>query len=178
MNMSNPYAGERRAGTVGFPLPGISVRLADGEIYLRGPNVFAGYWHSEEATREAFDDGWFRTGDLASVSADGYYTLSGRKSDVIISGGFNIYPREIEEFLEEHPAIAEAAVVSRADRVRGEVPVAYLVCAGPLDLPALERHCREKLASFKVPRHFVVVEKLPRNALGKIQKHLLDRPDQ
>jgi malonyl-CoA/methylmalonyl-CoA synthetase len=175
MNMSNPYAGERRAGTVGFPLPGISARLVDGEIQLRGPNVFAGYWRREEATRDAFADGWFRTGDLATVSEDGYYTLSGRKSDLIICGGFNIYPREIEEFLEEHPAIAEAAVVSRPDRVRGEVPVAYLVCAGPIDLAAIEAHCRDNLASFKIPREFTVVEKLPRNALGKIQKHLLDR---
>ena len=173
MNMSNPYAGERRAGTVGFPLPGISVKLVNGEIHLRGPNVFPGYWRRDEATRDAFADGWFRTGDLATVSEDGYYTLSGRKSDLIISGGFNIYPREIEEFLEEHTDIAEAAVVSRTDAVRGEIPVAYLVCQAPLDLVALERHCREKLASFKIPRQFIVVEKLPRNAMGKIQKHLL-----
>jgi malonyl-CoA/methylmalonyl-CoA synthetase len=173
MNMSNPYAGERRAGTVGFPLPGISVKLVNGEIHLRGPNVFPGYWRRDEATRDAFADGWFRTGDLATVSEDGYYTLSGRKSDLIISGGFNIYPREIEEFLEEHPAIAEAAVVSRTDAVRGEVPVAYLVCQAPIDLLALERHCRQKLASFKIPRRFIVVEKLPRNAMGKIQKYLL-----
>ncbi len=176
MNMSNPYEGERRAGTVGLPLPGISVRLVNGEIHLRGPNVFGGYWRREEATRDAFADGWFRTGDLATVSEDGYYTLSGRKSDLIISGGFNIYPREIEEFLEEHPAIAEAAVVSCADRVRGEVPVAYLVCRDPVNLAALESHCREKLASFKIPRQFIIVEKLPRNAMGKIQKHLLARP--
>ncbi|MGD1071727.1 MAG: AMP-binding protein [Bryobacteraceae bacterium] len=173
MNMSNPYAGERRAGTVGFPLPGISVKLVNGEIHLRGPNVFPGYWRRDEATRDAFADGWYRTGDLATVSEDGYYTLSGRKSDLIISGGFNIYPREIEEFLEEHPAIAEAAVVSRTDPVRGEVPVAYLVCEAPIDLLAIERHCRENLASFKIPRQFIVVGKLPRNAMGKIQKHML-----
>jgi malonyl-CoA/methylmalonyl-CoA synthetase len=173
MNMSNPYAGERRAGTVGLPLPGISVRLIDGEVFLRGPNVFAGYWRRDEATREAFVDGWFRTGDLATVSEDGYYTLSGRKSDLIISGGFNIYPREIEEFLQEHPAILEAAVVARPDRVRGEVPVAYLVCSEVIDMSQVEAHCRAKLASFKIPREFVIVEKLPRNAMGKIQKHLL-----
>jgi len=173
MNIGNPYAGERRAGTVGFPLPGVSVRLVNGEVQLRGPNVFAGYWRREEATRDAFVDGWFRTGDMASVSADGYYTLSGRRSDLIISGGFNIYPREIEEFLEEHPAISEAAVVSRPDRVRGEVPVAYVVCEQAIDPAALEAHCREKLASFKIPRQFFVIDKLPRNAMGKVQKHLL-----
>jgi malonyl-CoA/methylmalonyl-CoA synthetase len=186
MNISNPYAGERRAGTVGFPLPGVSVRLLDhelrpvaygetGEIYLRGPNVFAGYWRREEATRAAFVDGYFKTGDLATRSADGYFTLSGRKSDLIISGGFNIYPREIEEFLQEQSGVAEAAVVGLPDRMRGEVPVAYVVVTGAFDAAAIEACCREKLASFKVPREFIPVEKLPRNAMGKIQKHLLPR---
>jgi malonyl-CoA/methylmalonyl-CoA synthetase len=173
MNISNPYEGERRAGTVGFPLPGISARIVNGEVQLRGPNIFAGYWGREEATRDAFSEGWFRTGDLATVSEDGYYTLSGRRSDLIISGGFNIYPREIEEFLQEHPEIAEAAVTARPDRVRGEVPVAFIVCTGDLDREALESWCRAKLASFKIPREFIVVEKLPRNAMGKVQKHLL-----
>jgi malonyl-CoA/methylmalonyl-CoA synthetase len=187
MNIGNPYTGERRAGTVGFPFPGISARLLDqnfqpvapgetGEIYLRGPNIFAGYWNRPEATAAAFVDGWFRTGDLATVSPDGYYTLCGRKSDLIISGGFNIYPREIEEFLQEHPCIAEAAVVAHPDRVRGEVPVAYLVCSQAIEVSAVEAHCRGQLASFKVPREFIVVEKLPRNAMGKIQKHLLPKP--
>ena len=187
MNLSNPYAGERRAGTVGFALPGISVRLLNpalepvpygetGEVYLRGPNVFAGYWRREEATREAFVDGYFKTGDLATCSPDGYFTLTGRKSDLIISGGFNIYPREIEEFLQEQPEISEAAVVSLPDRVRGEVPVAYVVAVGVFDASEIEARCREKLASFKVPREFIVVEKLPRNAMGKIQKHLLPKP--
>src|SRR6185437_14922880 len=122
MNISNPYAGERRPGTVGVPLPGVRVKLVDGEIWLQGPNVFSGYWRREEATRAAFCDGWFRTGDIAEVSADGYYTLCGRKSDLIISGGFNIYPREIEEFLQEQEEIAEAAVVGQPDKLRGEVP--------------------------------------------------------
>ena len=99
MTLSNPYIGERRAGTVGFPLPGISVRIEDGELLVRGPNVFAGYWRRPDTTAAAFTDGWFRTGDLASRSDDGYYTLLGRKSDLIISGGFNIYPREIEDLL-------------------------------------------------------------------------------
>jgi malonyl-CoA/methylmalonyl-CoA synthetase len=186
MNISNPYEGERRPGTVGFPLPGVSVRLLNhelqpvsvgetGEVYLRGPNVFVGYWRREDATRDAFVDGYFRTGDLATRSPDGYYTLSGRKSDLIISGGFNIYPREIEEFLQEQEEIAEAAVVGLADRMRGEVPVAYVVMAETIDIALIEARCREKLASFKVPRAFIPVEKLPRNAMGKIQKHLLPK---
>jgi malonyl-CoA/methylmalonyl-CoA synthetase len=173
MNISNPYEGERRPGTVGFPLPGVSARIVDGEIQLRGPNVFLGYWRREEATKAAFVDGWFKTGDIATVSEDGYYTLCGRKSDLIISGGFNIYPREIEEFLSEHPAVTEAAVVGRADRVRGEVPVAFVVATG-IEASELEDLCKKSLASFKVPREFVFVEKLPRNAMGKVQKHLLE----
>ncbi len=172
MDLSNPYIGERRPGTVGFPLPGVSVKLIAGEIYLKGPNVFPGYWRREESP---FVDGWFRTGDLAEVSEDGYYTLKGRKSDVIISGGFNIYPREIEEFLQEQDEVAEAAVVGRPDPVRGEVPVAYLVLKSEVDPQTLESRCREKLASFKLPRAFHFVEKLPRNAMGKLQKHLLER---
>ncbi|HEV2448572.1 MAG TPA: AMP-binding protein [Candidatus Sulfopaludibacter sp.] len=184
MNISNPYLGERRPGSVGLPLPGVSVRLLDadhqpvadgatGEIHLRGPNLFGGYWRREEATRAAFHEGWFRTGDLATRSPDGYYTLCGRMSDLIISGGFNIYPREIEEFLLEQEEVAEAAVVGRADRIRGEVPVAFVVLRVPVDTEILAARCREKLASFKVPRNFVPVESLPRNAMGKIQKHLL-----
>jgi malonyl-CoA/methylmalonyl-CoA synthetase len=189
MNLSNPYIGERRAGTVGFPLPGISVRLVDnegrqvadgqtGEIHLRGPNLFGGYWNRPDDTSEAFADGWFRTGDLAVRSPDGYYTLVGRRSDVIISGGFNIYPREIEEFLTEQPEIVEAAVVGLADHLRGEVPVAYVVTRSSVDFHELEGRCRAALASFKVPRAFIAVGKLPRNAMGKIQKHLLPKADQ
>jgi malonyl-CoA/methylmalonyl-CoA synthetase len=176
MNTSNPYAGERRPGTVGFPLPGVSARIDDsGELWIKGPNLCAGYWKREDATRAAFVDGWFRTGDIAEVSEDGYYALRGRRSDLIISAGFNIYPREIEEFLMEQPEVAEAAVVAAPDRVRGEVPVAFLVMRGPFDAASLEARCREKLASFKIPRRFECIEKLPRNALGKVQKHLLAR---
>ncbi len=183
MNISNPYAGERRPGSVGFPLPGISVRIdpATSEIQLKGPNVFAGYWRREEATREAFVDGqiggWFKTGDIATRSDDGYYTLRGRRSDLIISGGFNIYPREIEEFLAAQPGVAEAAVVGEPDRVRGEIPVAYIVVQQgvPCDMGRLEAACKETLASFKVPKRFEMIDKLPRNALGKVQKHLLCR---
>lgn len=186
MNISNPYTGERRPGSVGYTLPGISARIMTdqgsaaasgetGELQLKGPNVFSGYWRREDATRGAFTDGWFKTGDLAMKSADGYYTLCGRRSDLIISGGFNIYPREIEEFLMEQPEVAEAAVAGAPDRLRGEIPVAYIVARASFDAAALEARCREKLASFKVPRAFLTVDSLPRNALGKVQKHLLPK---
>jgi malonyl-CoA/methylmalonyl-CoA synthetase len=188
MNTSNPYAGERRAGTVGKPLPGISIRLVNpatgsdvageeaGEILIKGPNVFPGYWRQPEATAEAFTtDGYFRTGDLAVRSTDGYYTLQGRRHELIISGGFNIYPREIEEFLMEQGGVAEAAVVGEPDAVRGQVPVAYVVpsAGSEIDAEALAACCKRHLASFKTPRRFVVAKSLPRNALGKVQKHLL-----
>ncbi len=176
MNISNPYVGERRPGSVGLPLPGVSVRLSEtGEVLLKGPNVFAGYWKRDDATRDAFIDGWFKTGDIATRSDDGYYTLSGRKSDLIISGGFNIYPREIEEFLMEQPEIIEAAVIGEPDRLRGEIPVAYVVVREPIDPDVLIERCRAKLASFKVPRKLLTIDLLPRNALGKVQKHLLCR---
>jgi malonyl-CoA/methylmalonyl-CoA synthetase len=186
MNLSNPYIGERRPGSVGLPLPGVSVRNLDpdgnpvadgemGELYLRGANLFAGYWRRDDATAAAHRDGWFRTGDIAVRSADGYYTLQGRRSDLIISGGFNIYPREIEEFLCEQPGVVEAAVAASPDPRRGEVPVAYIVGDGGFDAAALEAACRMHLASFKVPRAFLAVDKLPRTALGKVQKHLLPK---
>ena len=184
MNTSNLYEGERRAGSVGLPLPGISVKLCDpngqpvaegeiGEVYVRGPNVCAGYWRRPDATAEAFIDGWFRTGDLGERSSDGYYTLRGRRTDLIISGGFNIYPREIEELLLEQPGVREAAVCGVSDERRGELPVAYIVADEAFDEVAVEAACRQSLASFKVPRAFIRVESLPRTALGKIQKHLL-----
>jgi len=171
MTMSNPYVGERRPGTVGFPLPGVSARIVDGELHVKGPTIFAGYWRKPEATAAAFDGAWFRTGDLAERSADGYVTLRGRKSDLIISGGYNIYPREIEELLLEQPEVDEAAVVGIPDALRGELPVAFIV--GDFDADELARRCREQLASFKVPRRFIRVDALPRTPLGKVQKHLL-----
>jgi malonyl-CoA/methylmalonyl-CoA synthetase len=186
MNMSNPYEGERRAGSVGLPFPGVSVKLlnhekqpvADGEIgevYVKGPNVCAGYWRRPDATAEAFLDGWFRTGDLGERSSDGYYTLCGRRTDLIISGGFNIYPREIEEVLLDQPGVREVVVCGVSDERRGEVPVAYVVADESFDAAQAEAACRQALASFKVPRAFVRVDSLPRTALGKIQKHLLPK---
>jgi len=191
MILSNPYEGERRAGTVGFPLPGVSVRVvrtgasdassdaADcdagevGEVLVRSPALFSGYWRRESATRDAFVGGWFRTGYLGVRSEDGYYSLRGRTGDLIISGGFNIYPREIEELLLEDARVREAAVVGVPDETRGEVPIAYIVADASLDEHELTARCRAQLASFKTPRAFVRVDALPRTALGKVQKHLL-----
>jgi malonyl-CoA/methylmalonyl-CoA synthetase len=185
MTLGNPYEGERRAGTVGGPFPGVEVRIVDedgrdagdgdvAELAVRGPTLFAGYWRQPEVTAAVFRDGWFRTGDLAERSSDGYYALRGRKSDLVISGGFNVYPREIEDVLLEQPGVREAAVVGAPDERRGEVPLAYVV--GDADPGALATACRRELASFKVPRAFVFVESLPRNALGKVEKHRLPRP--
>jgi malonyl-CoA/methylmalonyl-CoA synthetase len=184
MIMSNLYQGERRAGAVGPPLPGVSARVVDehgtvlgdgevGEIEIRSPHLFAEYWRRPDATVAAFHDGWFRTGDVGARSVDGYYTLRGRRGDLIISGGFNIYPREIEELLLENERVREAAVLGVKDDIRGEVPIAYIVADDSLDVAELEATCRAQLASFKVPRAFLRVEALPRTALGKVQKHLL-----
>lgn len=190
MNITNPYEGERRAGAVGLPFPGVSVRILNhgrqpvaegeiGEVYVKGPNVCAGYWRRPDATAEAFQDGpdgrWFRTGDLGQRSADGYYTLCGRRTDLIISGGFNIYPREIEELLLDQPGVREVVVCGVPDERRGELPVAYVVADASFDEAQAEAICRQSLASFKVPRGFVRVDSLPRTALGKIQKHLLPK---
>jgi malonyl-CoA/methylmalonyl-CoA synthetase len=192
MNLSNPYVGDRVPGSVGTPLPGVSARIVDaqgldvtqgseGELLVRGSNVFAGYWRAPEKTAESFvhDDlgrRWFRTGDLARQDpATGAFTLLGRRTELIISGGFNIYPREIEELLAAYPGVKEAAVAGRPHAEWGEVPVAFLVIESTLDHDALITWCKTQLAAFKVPRTIHVVDALPRNALGKVQKHLLPR---
>jgi malonyl-CoA/methylmalonyl-CoA synthetase len=187
MLTSNLCAGERRAGTVGFPLPGTSLVIRDdsgstltpgeiGQVHVRGPTVCAGYWRHAEATAAAFRDGWFATGDLGSVDADGCLTLHGRASDLIISGGFNVFPREIEAVLLEEPGVREAAVVGAPDDRRGEVPVAFVVADDDVDLEALRHRCAGALASFKAPRAVIRIDALPRNALGKVQKHRLPLP--
>ncbi|MFO7169717.1 MAG: acyl-CoA synthetase [Chloroflexota bacterium] len=204
MNLTNPYDGERRPGTVGMPFPGQEARVVDvrtrrplpdgetGEIQVRGPHVFAGYWNNPQATAEAFDpEGWFNTGDLGFRSPDGYFTISGRARELIISGGYNIYPREVEEVLLAHPQVAEAAVLGLPDAEYGECVVAAIVPAADFrervaGLGEEERRsaiaelqsavvewCRAQLASYKKPRRVVLVDSLPRNALGKVQKHLL-----
>lgn len=187
MNVSNPYEGERRPGTVGFPLPGVELRLGPAdEVLLRGPNVFSGYWRRPEATAAAFTElegeggGWFRTGDIGEFDADGYLRLVGRARDLIITGGLNVYPREVEDALLEHPAVAEVAVAGVRDDEWGEVVAAWVVPAGDAaerPPPAeLTEFAAERLARFKCPRRIVYVDALPRNALGKVLRHEL-RPD-
>jgi malonyl-CoA/methylmalonyl-CoA synthetase len=178
MNVSNPYDGERRPGTVGFPLPGVELRLEGGEptgqILLRGPNVFPGYWRREEATRDAFDDdGWFRTGDIGTFDDDGYLHIVGRAKELIISGGFNVYPREVEDVLLAHPAVVEVAVVGEPSEEWGETVTAVVVADGPIDPDELLAHAAALLAPFKRPRRVRFVDELPRNALGKIVRHEL-----
>jgi malonyl-CoA/methylmalonyl-CoA synthetase len=185
MNCSNPLKGERRIGSVGMPLPGVEVRivhseteeiLADGEIgdvQLRGPNVFKGYWRQPDKTYASFSaDGWFKTGDLGFRDSDGYITLCGRSKDLIISGGLNIYPPEVERVLMEHPAVNACAVIGCLDAEWGEKVTAVVVLnksesATPEELI---RFCREKLAPYKSPKSIVFRDDLPRNAMGKVQK--------
>lgn len=186
MNLTNPYDGERRPGTVGMPFPGQEARIVDprtreslpagevGEIQVRGPHVCAGYWRNPEATGEVFGaDGWFSTGDLGQVSADGYFTITGRAKELIISGGYNIYPREVEEVLLDHPAVAECAVLGLPDSDMGEQVVAVVVLKEGLPAPTADELvaiCRERLAAYKRPRRIIFSEGLPRNAMGKVEK--------
>ena len=179
MNVSNPYDGERRPGSVGLPLPGVELRLSDGgEIELRGPNVFRGYWEREEAAAESFTaDGWFRTGDLGTLDDDGYLRIEGRSKELIITGGFNVYPREVEDVLRAHPGVADAAVAGLPDPEWGETVAAWVVAAEEELEPAeLTAFAAERLAAFKRPRKVTVVTDLPRNALGKVLKHELPAP--
>ncbi len=186
MNTSNPYEGERRAGTVGFPLPGVELRImaegaevAAGEvgvIEVRGPNVFAGYWQMPEKTAEELrPDGWFITGDLGRIDAEGYLHIVGRAKDLIISGGFNVYPKEVEEALDAVPGVLESAVVGLPHPDFGEAVFAVLVPQKgvALDPAAVLEAIRGQLARFKQPKAAVVVDALPRNTMGKVQKNLL-----
>ncbi|MBO9313966.1 MAG: AMP-binding protein, partial [Chloroflexus sp.] len=187
MNLTNPYYGERRPGSVGIPFPGQEARIVDrttgqplpagqiGEIQVRGPHLFQGYWRNPTATAAVFTaDGWFNTGDLGFVDDDGYFHITGRSRELIISGGFNIYPREVEEVLSQHPAVVECAVYGQPDPDLGEIPVAAVVTNGqPVTADELIAHCRQYLAAYKRPRRIRFVNALPRNALGKVQRHLL-----
>ncbi len=188
MNTSNPYEGERRPGTVGFPLPGIEVRITDpasgaplaegeiGQIEVRGPNVFKGYWRNPEKTAaDLRPDGWFITGDLGRVDADGYVHIVGRDKDLIISGGYNIYPKEIELLLDEQPGVLESAVIGVPHPDFGESVIAVLVPddSGAPDIDVLAVQVAARLARFKHPRRYVTIDALPRNAMGKVQKALL-----
>jgi malonyl-CoA/methylmalonyl-CoA synthetase len=189
MNTSNPYAGERRAGTVGFALPGVDLRIVDpetgstvpdgdiGGIEVRGPNLFSGYWENPEKTAEDMcADGYFKTGDLARRDAEGYIHIVGRAKDLIISGGLNIYPKEIELIIDDFPGVNETAVIGVPHHDFGEAVVAVIVPAkgaDAIDLAMLRDHLGQVLARFKQPRHIALVEALPRNTMGKVQKNVL-----
>ena len=185
MAISNPMRGERRPGAVGMPLPGVDVRLKaeggpviaaedePGEIQVRGPGVFAAYWNRAEATAASFEDGWFRTGDMA-VLERGYYRIMGRLSvDIIKSGGYKLSALEIEAALLEHPLVAECAVIGLPDDTWGEAVTAVCVLksgAAPFDLKALREWCKDRLSFYKIPQQLRIVAELPRNAMGKVTK--------
>jgi len=176
MLASNPLEGERRAGTVGFPLPGVELRLAEpaGEVEVRGPNVFAGYRDRPEANAAAFTpDGWFRTGDLGAFDREGYLRIVGRAKELVISGGFNVHPREVEEALRAHPEVEDAAVVGTPSPEWGELVTAYLVSRRELGLEEIRAHCAPLLAPYKHPRRVHRVAELPKNALGKLERRRL-----
>ncbi len=191
LNSSNPLRGERVAGSIGLPLPGIAMRIADagdrplgceevGEIQVKGPNVCRGYWRNPEKTAEALTaDGWFRTGDLGRRDDRGYYFIAGRAKDLIIAGGLNVYPKEVEECIDSLEGVTESAVVGIPDPDFGEV-VAAVVVPGSLetarpDEETVIRHVRDRLASFKVPKRVRFLPELPRNAMGKVEKTALRR---
>jgi malonyl-CoA/methylmalonyl-CoA synthetase len=187
MFTSNPYAGDRRCGSVGPALPGVSVRVVDdagkrcavnvaGHIQVRGENVFAGYWRMPEKTAEEFTaDGYFRTGDIGHLDEDGYLFISGRARDLIISGGLNVYPKEIEDVLDALPGIAESAVIGLPHADFGEAVTAVVVAesGAQLNEAGIIAIARERLAAFKVPKRVLIVADLPRNAMGKVQKKVL-----
>jgi malonyl-CoA/methylmalonyl-CoA synthetase len=188
MFTSNPYHGERRAGTVGFPLPGVSVRIVDeadrpveagetGHVQVKGDNVFRGYWRLPDKTREEFTaDGYFRTGDLGKVDSAGYISIIGRSKDLIISGGLNVYPKEIEALIDAMPGVAESAVIGLPHPDLGEQVTAVVVRrrdAAQPDEQAVISALKVHLAGFKVPKAVRFVDDLPRNAMGKVQKNLL-----
>lgn len=188
MNTSNPYEGERRAGTVGMPLPGIEVNVTDpdtgqpmprgavGMIEVRGPNVFQGYWQMPEKTAEELrENGFFITGDLGQYNEDGYLSIVGRSKDLIITGGYNVYPKEIEDVLNDIDGILESAVFGVPDDDFGEAVIATLVAVpgAQLDLEQIEATVQGKLSRFKHPRRYELVLELPRNTMGKVQKNVL-----
>jgi len=166
----------RKLGSAGKAAPHCEVKLVGGEIWVRGPNVMRGYWNDAAATAAAMTpDGWFRTGDLARVDDEGYYWVMGRSKDVIISGGENIYPAELENILADCPAIAEAAVIGVEDPKWGEAACACVVRRKPIDAEAVLALFHDRLAKFKHPRRIAFVDRLPRNAMGKVQKHELKK---
>jgi len=182
---SNPCLGERRGGTVGLPLPGVEVRIVNddgelcdidsiGHIQVRGPNVFKGYWNMPDKTAQEFSgDGFFKTGDLGKFDQQGYLSIVGRSKDLIISGGYNIYPKELELILDAMPGIVESAVIGIPHKDFGEVVCAVLVCSQPVDTDQLIATLKKQIANFKVPKKMVIMQELPRNSMGKVQKNSL-----
>ena len=187
MLTSNPYQGERRGGTVGFALPGMNLRVQDddgkalgvdeiGGIQVKGPNVFKGYWRMPEKTKEEFTvDGFFKTGDVGKIDKRGYITIVGRSKDLIISGGYNVYPAEIEGYINDLPGVAESALVGVPHPDFGEVGVAVVIAKAGASLKpeAIISALKSKLANFKIPKQCFVAAELPRNTMGKVQKNLL-----
>jgi malonyl-CoA/methylmalonyl-CoA synthetase len=181
MLTSNPYDAARKGGTVGLPLPGVSVRVANtsdgiGDIEVRGPNVFREYWRMPEKTAEEFTaDGFFRTGDVGKFDADGYLSIVGRSKDLIISGGFNVYPKEIEALIDELPGVLESAVIGVPHADFGEAVTAVVVLKPGATVSEAQviAALKSQIANFKVPKRVHVVEELPRNAMGKVQKNIL-----
>ena len=175
--VTNPYDGPRQAGRVGYPFPGVEVKLGEqGEVLLKGGQVFKGYWRNTEATKEAFtSDGFFRTGDVGEIGDDGTLAIRGRIKELIITGGFNVYPREVELVLEQHPSVQEVAVAGVPSDKWGEEVTAFVVPSGnrALDEKELIAYAHERLASYKCPKRVVKIDKLPRNAMGKIQRSAL-----
>jgi fatty-acyl-CoA synthase len=166
-----PGDARRKAGSAGRPYPYVECRLSEeGELLVRGPNVFAGYWRNPQATAAAFRDGWLATGDLAERDEEGDYRIRGRLKDLVVSGGENVYPAEIEAVLHDHPCVSEAAVIGVPDERWGEVCAAFVVLRAPAAEEELLAYCRERLARFKVPKSVHVVDRLPRNSLGKVVK--------
>ena len=172
MALSNPYRGERRPGTVGHPLPGVEVRIVEGELWVRGPALFKEYWRNPDATRESFRESFFCTGDVAEIR-DGYYCIRGRSSvDIIKSAGYKISALEIEQVLAEHPSVRDVAVVGVPDAEWGEVVTACVVPkpGASLSMDDVREFCGDKLAPYKTPRRLEVMSELPRNAMGKVTK--------
>jgi fatty-acyl-CoA synthase len=169
-----PEDAARKRGWAGKPYPYVEVDLSpENELLVRGPNVFAGYWRNAEATAETLVDGWLRTGDIAERDEEGNYRIVGRLKELFISGGENVYPAEVESVLHEHPAVADAAVLGVPDERWGESGIAVVVLRSEADEEELIAHCRERLASFKVPRSVRFVDELPRSGMGKVQKDAL-----
>ncbi len=187
MSTSNPYSGERKPGTIGKPLAGVEIRITDrktgkkvkngkiGQIEQRGNNVFLGYWEMPEKTEEAFTpDGFFKTGDLAFEDEDGYITLVGRDSDMIISGGLNVYPKEVESAIDQLDGVLESAVIGVAHADYGEAVIAFIVCDGKkLDSEKIKTELETRIANFKQPKAYLFLDQLPRNSMGKVQKAAL-----